>query len=478
MVKNNKNFLLNFIISFIFITCFGLSLSLANKNKKLSNNSKKEEKEEKGKKEDSDSKENSFKSLSSFKIKVEKFKLKNGFTVLLQQDNTVPLVNFGIWFDVGAKNETKGITGISHLIEHLVFNGTKKYPDFFKVCLKNGMECNAATSYDYTGYFAELPSEKLEVILSIEANRLKKFSFTEETLKKELKVIKEEKRRYDQDEPLSALRELTYSIVFKENPYHFPIIGTYNDLNNITSDKIKKYWSEYYHPNNAVIVLVGDIKIGKTKKLLQKYFANIPSKKVPEFNFKKEPEQTRPNSASLSKNINNPSFIVAFQTPPTGTYESYVLDFIANILGDGKSSRLYKKLVYRDQKLSEVYAYNNSMKHKGVFVVVGKVKEQQFLDSSLMTVYTEIWKLRNKKIDDLELIKARNQTIKSYVDTFTTFHGRSHLLAINEVLFSSYKQIYRDYEEYNKITIDDIQEVASKFLIPEKRTVTRLLSSQ
>jgi zinc protease len=413
---------------------------------------------------------------SQMKFPVEKYKLDNGLTVLLHEDHSVPLISYQTWFRVGSKDETPGLTGMAHLFEHLMFRGAKRYTsDQFDLILQaNGATNNAFTTNDYTGYYENLPSSKLELVIDIESDRMENLKIDGSILNAERDVVKEERRYRVDNNPSGILREALFATAFKVHPYRWPVIGSMADLDTVTPEIAQKFHKTFYAPNNAVVVVAGDFKSKDAKALIQKYYAAIPSQPLPQTTRAPEPKQFGTRSAFLKKDVQTTQFVVSYPTPKGGTDEAYALDLLANILGNGDSSRLHQRLVYKDQKASSASAYNMTLQEAGMFQVYVTMKPGVNYYSAQRAVYGEMWRPRHLLVSDEELQKAKNQVMKSYVDGLKTVHGKAEALAVNEILYGDYEVLFKDLERYNKVTAKDIRKAAADYLAPERSTLVVL----
>lgn len=292
-------------------------------------------------------------------------------TVLLHRDSTVPIISYHTWYKVGSLNEAEGITGAAHMLEHMMFKGAKKYSgkEFDHLLHENGIVNNAFTTYDYTGFYQNLPPDKLEMVMDMEVDRMTTLTIDPKELLKERDVVKEERRWRVDNNPRGLLQELTMSTVFRTHPYRWPIIGTMNDISNYEAPVLRRFYEQYYVPDNAVLVVAGDLDIDRTKDLIQKYYGQLKRKGIPEAKSPEEPLQTAQYNAKLKQDVQSTSFNVSFRGLPNGHKDAYVLDLASQILGNGSSSRLHKRLVYQSQKASQAYSYHYSLKEQGLFTV-------------------------------------------------------------------------------------------------------------
>ncbi len=413
----------------------------------------------------------------NLKLEVEKYKLPNGLTVLLYEDHSVPLVSYHTWFRVGSKDERPGITGIAHLFEHMMFKGAKRYSGeaFDHLIHANGAVDNAFTTNDYTGYFTDGPSDKLELFMDIESDRMVNLDITDAKIKTEREVVKEERRKRTDNSVMGALWEATFDLVYKAHPYRWPVIGWMDDLNRITLKDCKEFYKTFYAPNNAVMVIAGDIDKSKVKDLIQKYYGNLPSSEIKPRSYPKEPNQGSIRVREIVKAVQTPTIGMAFKTSRAGEDDTYVLDLIANILGSDQSSRLYKRMVYRSQIVLNVNASSWTPQEPGFFQIAAGLRTGMTPDNILKVIENELWVLRSKGVTEAELKKAKNQIMMDYVNSLKTIHGKANALALNETLFADYQVFFRDLDKYEAVTVGDVQTIAKKYLKPEQKSIVKII---
>lgn len=410
------------------------------------------------------------------KFSVEKYQLPNGLTVLLHEDHSTPTISYQTWFRVGSKNEQPGFTGIAHLFEHMMFKGAKRYSgEQFDLMLQaNGATNNAFTTQDYTGYYENLPSSKLELVMDIESDRMENLQITEDNLKSEREVVKEERRFRVDNNPMGILREALFGTAFRVHAYRWPVIGYMADLNNITLEKANEFYRTYYAPNNATLVIAGDFDSAAAKRLVEKFYGGIKAQTIPESKIPPEPRQTSARSQYISHDVQTTQFALSYPTTKAGTDESYALDLLANMMGSGMSSRLYQRLVYKEQNVATVAAYNLTLQDSGQFQIYVTMKPGQNFATAERAIMGELWRPRNILVKPDELQKAKNQVMKSYVDSLKTIHGKAEALAMNETLFRNYDELFKDLDRYNKVTPQQIRDVAKKYLGPGQVTLVVL----
>ncbi len=412
-----------------------------------------------------------FKDQISFKV--EKYKLANGLSVLLYEDHSTPIISYHTWFRVGSKNEKLGTTGIAHLFEHMMFKGAKRYSgdQFENILQMNGASNNAFTTHDYTGYYENLPSSKLELVMDVESDRMENLQISDDNLKSEREVVKEERRMRVENSPVGVLQETLFGAAFKSSSYHWPVIGYMPDLDNIDLKGAQNFNHTYYAPNNAVIVIAGDFNPLLAKKLVDKYYGKLKAQEIPIFVPIVEAEQKIARVEVVEKAIQNVTVAVGYAVPKAGSSESYALDLLANIMGHGTSSRLYKRLVYKDQIATSVNVDNYTLQQGGIFETYVSLKPNLDSRKASRVVISEMWRPRNLVVTPRELEVAKKQVMKSYVDGLKTIFGKAEALAMNEVLFGDFSQLFSDLQKYQAVTALDIKLAAAKYLTPQRSIV-------
>lgn len=422
-------------------------------------------------------------SAMNVRFPVEKEVLKNGLTVLYMVDHSAPLISYHTWFRVGSKDEKPGYSGIAHLFEHMMFRGTPKFSgdQFDRMLQENGATNNAFTTQDYTGYYIDAPSSKLELLMDIESDRMAHLKIDQAALAAEREVVKEEKRmRYD-DNPAGLLWHAIFSTVYKVHPYQVPVIGSMEDLDRVSEAVAQDFHRVYYSPTNAVVVLAGDFDLGKAKQLVQKYYGQIARQEVAKTVRPIEPVQKAARAEFIKKDVQAWTMSISYPVPAAGTPESYAFDLLATVLGKGASSRLYKRLVYKDRIATGVSVMNTGLQDSGMFQVIVNLApgSKQKLGAALFSlaqraVYGEMWRPRNIKLTQYELEGARNQTLSSIVDGLKTIHGKAAALAQAETLYGDYNRVFTELATYLQVTPEQIRIVAEKYLGPEKSNLVVL----
>ncbi|NCN41087.1 insulinase family protein [bacterium] len=399
-------------------------------------------------------------------LDVEKWVLPNGLTVLFQEDHSVPLVSYHQWFRVGSKDEVVGRTGLAHFFEHLMFRGSKNFPQetFSRVLNSKGANFNAFTSTDYTGYYIEAPSSELDFIIKVEADRMRNLKINPETINPEREVVKEERRVRYENSPEGfqwiALPELMY----KNLPYRWPTIGSMKDLNEASVKDFQSFYDEFYAPNNAVIVVAGDFDKSKTKKWIEAAYGDFQSQKIERPSYSPEPVQTKRKAKTIKWKVQSPIMTMAYHTESVGSKESYALEVLGSILGDGDSSRLHRKLVYHGQLATSVSAFSYAQLLAGRMIVIANLKTGVSSSKVRDLIQAELNQIQKSGVTDQELQKVKNQILTQQVGMLKSIGGRARALAYNEVIFGDYTRLFTDLESYLSVTNEDVQAVAKKYL--------------
>ena len=408
--------------------------------------------------------------------------LNNGLKVIVVEDHSTPTVTFQVWYKVGSYYEQFGKTGISHLLEHMMFKGTDKYPtgEFSKIVSRNGGQENAFTSRDYTAYFENWASDRLELSMDLESDRMVNLKFDEEEFKREKSVVMEERRLRTEDDPTSLLVEEVYAAAFKAHPYHWPVIGWMKDIESITLEDLKRHYKTFYAPNNAVIVVVGDVKAQEVFELVDKYFGKIPKNdNIPHFSYYEPPQEGERRVVVKNASAQLPFVFGGFHVPNIGSGDEYALKVLAVILGGGRSSRLYRTLVFDTQKALYAGAYYSYMtKDPSLLCFYAAVKPGATPEEVERLIWDEIEKLKKNGISKRELEKAKNQVESDFIYGLDSNFYRAMNIGILESIGKSWKYLNTYVENVRKVTVEDVLRVARKYLSRDNLTIGYLLPEE
>jgi zinc protease len=409
--------------------------------------------------------------------KVQEAALSNGLKVILLENHKVPEVTFQVWYRVGSRNENWGRTGLSHMLEHMMFKGTKKVKgeEFARAVEEIGGNDNAFTSDDFTAYFENVSAERVQVPIDLEADRMQNLQLKEEDFRTEGMVVLEERRMRTEDSPQSFLAEQVEATAFQTSPYHWPTIGWYEDIERLTLDDLKSYYKIHYNPANALLVIVGDFKKNDLLPRLEKAFGSIPAGEVPEQKKGIDPPQTGERRIKVTREAELPYILMGYHVPNLRHQDSYVLEIIATLLSGGRSSRLYQNLVREKQLALSINADNALVsKDPNLFTLSAQPfpgKEAGELEKAMDQ---EIERFQKEPVGTTELQKAKNQLEASFIFGQDSLFYQAMVMAQYEIV-GNWKMVDDYIPSIRKVTPEDIQRVAKKYLHPGNRTVGILI---
>jgi predicted Zn-dependent peptidase len=412
--------------------------------------------------------------LNAQQIKFEEYNLPNGLHVILHQDNSAPVVTVGVMYHVGAKDETAGRSGMAHFFEHLLFEGTPniKRGEWMKIVASNGGQNNANTTNDRTYYYETFPSNNQQLGLWMEAERMRHAEINQIGVDTQREVVKEEKRLRMDNQPYGNLFTAVQNNLFTNHPYHWTTIGSMDDLNAATLDEFKDFYKKFYAPNNATLVVAGDIKTDETKKWIEEYYANIPKSNISPKKFPQDAPITQEKEVTATDaNIKLPAYVFAYRTPSNKEKDSYALDMISSYLSDGKSSVLYKKLVDKEKKALEVMAFNMGLEEAGVFAFLAIPMGATTKDILQADIDVEIKKLQTDLISEEDYQKLQNQFENQFVNQNSSIQGIAHSLANAHVLLGNTNLINQEIDIYKSVSREDLRNAAKKYLNSNQRVI-------
>jgi zinc protease len=417
-------------------------------------------------------------STNAQKVEFEEYNLDNGMHVILHKDTSAPVVVTSVMYHVGAKDEQPGRTGMAHFFEHLLFEGTEniKKGEWFKMVSSNGGRNNANTTDDRTYYYEIFPSNKLELGLWMESERLLHPIIGQDGVDTQNEVVKEEKRLRVDNQPYSRFLEYVKENIFKKHPYKGTTIGKMEDLDAATLEEFLAFNKKFYVPNNATLVVAGDINIASAKKMIQDYFGPIPKGSEISKDFPMEDPITETmNAKGYDPNIQIPAIMAAYRTPSMKTRDSRILDMISSYLSAGKSSVLYKKLVDEKKMALQAGAINASQEDYGTYILFGLPQGETKLEDIVKEIDEEITKMQTELISERDYQKLQNQFENNFVNSNSSVEGIANSLARYNVLYGDTNLINTEIDIYRSITREDIQAVAKKYLNPNQRLILEYL---
>jgi len=411
---------------------------------------------------------------------VEEHQLDNGLRIRLLPDRGLPVCTLYSFFRVGSRNERPGITGISHLFEHMMFNGSRKYgPKEFDRRLESaGGSSNAYTSSDLTVYHEEFAAEALPLVLDLEADRMAALTIDDDSLAREREVVKEE-RRFRTDNDLDGMMdEALGALSFLAHPYRWPVVGWMSDLNRITRADCESYFRTYYAPNNCTLVLVGDFDSKEALREIRKLYGAIPrGAPLPEVPVG-EPPQRGERRASITFPAQAPALLAGFRAPPGHSPDSLALDLVETALSSGEGARLKRALVYEQELCVEAHVYFGWRIDSGLFEVSLKLNPGVDPARAEAALWAELGKIAGAPLPAPELRRAKNLVRSQLLRGLTTVNGRAHTIGQMELMLGNWRALLDLADRYEAVTAEDVQRVAAATFAPHRRNVVTLVPGE
>ena len=419
--------------------------------------------------------------LSAQEVAYDAYDLDNGMHVILHQDNGAPVVTTSVMYHVGGKDEETNKTGFAHFFEHLLFEGTKNIErgEWFKIVSANGGNNNANTNMDRTYYYETFPSNNLELGLWLESERLLHPVINQIGVDTQKEVVQEEKRLRVDNSPYGRVFEQMSKNLFVKHPYRWQTIGSLDHLASATLDDFKKFNEIYYVPNNAVLVVAGDIDIPETKKMIQDYFGPIPKgAPVARNTYVEDPIKETIKAEYRDPNIQIPLILLGYRTPAQTERDAYILEMVSTYLSDGKSSKLYKKLVDEKKMALQVFAFNVTQEDYGTYLLGGLPVGENSIQDIKNEIDEEIVKLQSELISEKDHQKLLNKFENNFVSSNSSIQGIANSLARYYMLYDNTDLINTEIDIYRSITREEIKEAAIKYLQPNQRVELEYLPEQ
>ena len=408
------------------------------------------------------------------KVTFDEYDLDNGLHVVLHQDNSAPVVITSVMYHVGAKDEQPNRTGFAHFFEHLLFEGTKNIErgEWFKLVTANGGNNNANTTDDRTYYYEVFPSNNLELALWMESERLMHPVINQIGVDTQNEVVKEEKRLRVDNQPYGNIFKAVKQNMFKVHPYRWTTIGEMEHLDAATLEEFQAFNKKFYIPNNAVLVVAGQFDKESAKKWIKEYFGPIQKgPAVERKTYTEEPITKEFRTTWEDPNVQLPMVLATYRTPSMKTRDARVLDMISSYLSDGKSSKLYKKLVDDKKMALQVGAFNNSQEDYGMYLIYGIPMQGKTSDDLIKEIDEEIVKVQTDLISEKDYQKLQNKFENQYVNSNASVEGIANNLATYYLLYGDINLINTEIDIYRSITREEIREVAKKYLNPNQRMI-------
>lgn len=411
-------------------------------------------------------------------VKFNRFTLDNGLRVIVHEDNTTPMAVVNILYDVGSRDENPEQTGFAHLFEHLMFGGSVNIPNYDGPLQQVGGENNAFTSNDITNYYITLPSANLETAFWLESDRMLSLAFSEESLEVQRKVVIEEFKQRYLNQPYGDVWLRLRPMVYKKHPYLWDTIGkNIEHIENAKIEDVKAFFKKHYNPQNAIMVVGGDVKLDQVKELAEKWFGPIPAGEKYHRNLPQEPEQHEERRETVSAKVPLNDVYIALQMPGRREQEFYAVELISDILSRGNSSRMYRNLVKDKQLFSEVHAYVFGSLDKGMFVLEGKPTEGVTIEQAEAALWGEVELLKTELVPADELTKVQNKTESTMIFSEMSLLDKAMNLAYYELLGDA-ELLNSETRKFLAVTPAQIKEEANKLFRKDNSSTLIYLAEQ
>jgi zinc protease len=403
-------------------------------------------------------------------------RLENGLRVRLLAQPNVPAVTWYTFFQVGSRNERLGLTGISHLFEHMMFNGAAKYgpKEFDRVLESRGGTSNAYTSNDVTAYYDDFASEALETVLDLESDRMRSLQISPDTLEQERQVVLEERRLRTENSVFGLMEEQLEGLVFLAHPYRWPVIGWTEDIQRISREDCRDYFRTYYAPSNAVVYGVGDLDPDATLAAIERFYGDIPAGPTPPPVAQGEPQQRGERRAVVRYPAQAPAVLAGWRGPPARSPDTPALDVLQAALAIGESSRLRRRLVEEEELAVSVHASWGWRIDPGVFLLFAELAPGADRDRAERVLWEELAKVATKGIGAAELRRAQRLLRSAVLHELATHNGVAHALGQAEALLGDWREAARALEQYAAVGAREVRDVARRWLDPAMRCVVTL----
>lgn len=406
-------------------------------------------------------------------MKVHRYRLENGMKVLILEDHSSPTFAYHTWFNVGSKDEQKGLTGLAHLFEHMMFKETKnlKEGEFDRLLESAGAEGeNAFTSRDYTGYIQSLPKDKLDLITRVESERMVNLIVNKKALDTEREVVQNERRLRKENNPDGQLYERLYQMAYTRHPYHWPVIGYEADLNATTKDSAESFYKRFYAPNNATVVIVGDVNPNDAMAKISKYYGALKPMPIDRKEAPKEPTQKAERSETKALKIQVPKLVVGYHTINVNHADLPALEILRNVLSEGKGSRLYRKLV--DSSIAtEVSVGNDENVYPGLFVFSVNMQKGRTAEQALSMIDQEIDAMIAGRASKEEIDRAIAMHRFGTYDGLASNYRKAYFLGFYETVAGRFERGTEIIDAFKSVTPQDLARVARTYLKSQSRNI-------
>lgn len=408
---------------------------------------------------------------------VERFRLGNGLRLLLLVDRSAPVVSYYTWFRVGSRHEKPGKTGLAHLFEHLMFNETEglKAGEFDRKLEENGAESNAATWLDWTYYYESLPKDRFGLAVKLESERMARLVLREPQVVSEKDVVANERRQRVDDDTEGTANETLYKTAFTVHPYHWPTIGWMSDIENFSPDDCVAFYETYYAPNNATVVVCGDVREQDVLEKVQAAYGTIDAAALPEEDTCPEPPQLEPREVVLQKPTTSERMLIGFKGPALGDADHTTLSVLNEILFGGRASRLYRELVTNKELCTEVRGWVSTFRDPGLYEMYFTARPEVTNDVVLEVVLAELARVRDDLVAPEDLLRAKARLELGLLQSLETASGKAEQIGFYDTVLGDPSAAFRRLEAFRRVTAGEVRTAARRYLVDGARTIIRVL---
>jgi zinc protease len=411
---------------------------------------------------------------------VHRWRLGNGLTILLLIDQSAPVASYHTWFKVGSRHERPGKTGLAHLFEHLMFNETENLPagTFDRKLEENGAETNAATWVDWTYYHESLPADRIKLAVRLEAERMSRLVLRAPQVESEKEVVANERRYRVDDDVEGSASELLYKTAFHRHPYRWPTIGWMEDIQSFTPEDCAAFYRTYYAPNNATVVVVGDVRERDLLLAIRDAYAPIPAQPIPPEDIDPEPPQLEPREVAVRKPTATEKLLLAFKGPALGDADHVPMSVLCEVLFGGRASRLYRSLVVERELATDVRGWVSTFRDPGLFECWATARDRHTTREIQSVMEDAFARLRDEVVGEPELARARARLELGLLQQLETIPGKAEQIGFHETVLGDPAHAFRRVEGFRRTTASDLRRVARRYLVDRERTIVRVLPEQ
>ncbi len=411
---------------------------------------------------------------------VVRYGLSNGLTILFLSDTSAPVVSYFTWFKVGSRHEKPGKTGLAHLFEHLMFNETSslKAGEFDKKLEESGAESNAATWVDWTFYHESVPKDRLPLVVKLEADRMHNLVLREAQVSSEKEVVANERRYRVDDDVEGAASEVLYKTAFARHSYQWPTIGWMEDIQAFTPEDCEAFYKTYYAPNNAIVVVVGDVTEKRLLELMRDAYGEMPSSVIPADDAEPEPPQVAPREVELKKPTATEKLLVGFHGPALGDGDHAALTLLNEVLFGGRASRIYRALIIEGEICSDLRAWVSTFADGGLYEIYATARTGKTIADIEAVLFRELGRVKDEVVTEDELVRAKAGFELGLLQSLETMGGKAEQIGFYETVLGDPSAAFQRLEAYRRLTASDLRKAARRYIVDRAKTTVRVFPDE